>query len=204
MANVLRGGFHPIDGIRFKPQIFTVASGYAPANSNIGLARGEVVVLTTAGTIEICEAGDADLILGVVTSVKFRGSDGSPVYGGVLPTGHTYSGAANVSNPLAPVIEVCVDPDMQFFACVVTGTTNALAYAGVGANMDLSATSATSTSSVYRESLRTLDGTFVAATAQFRIDDIVRGAWNDVTSASYQVKCSINEGFHSLYSPAGI
>ncbi len=204
MANTFRGGFHPIDGIRFKPQIFTVASAYAPANSNIGIARGEVVVLKTTGTIEICEAGDADLILGVVTSVKFRGSDGSPVYGGVLPTGHTYSGEANVANPNAPIIEVCVDPDMQYYACVAAGTTSALAYAGIGANMDLSATSATSTSSVYRESLRTLDGTFVAGIAQFRIDDIIRSAGNDVTSANYMVKCSINEGFHSFFSTAGI
>lgn len=204
MPNVLRGGFHAIDGIRFKPQKYTVASAYAPANGNIGIARGEVVTLKTTGTLEVCEAGDADLVIGVVASVTFKGSDGSPVYGGVLPTGYTYTGEANLANVNAPIIEVIVDPDMQWYACVVTGSTTALVYAGLGANMDLSATSATTTSAAYRESLRTLDATFVAATAQFRIDDVIRDAQNDVTLASYRVKCTINEGFHAFHSQAGI
>jgi hypothetical protein len=204
MANVLRGGFHPIDGIRFKPQKYTCVSAYAPSNSNIGVARGEVVTLKTTGVLEIAEAGDADLILGVVQSVTYKGTDGSTVYGSYLPTGYTYTGDPNVSNPNAPIIEVIVDPDMQWFGCVVTGSTSALVYAGLGANMDLSATSSTTTSSVYRESLRTLDASFIAGTAQFRIDDVIKDALNDVTLASYRVKCTINEGFHVFHSQAGI
>lgn len=204
-ANIMRGGFHAIDGIRYKPGIFTVASAYAPANSNIGIARGEVVTFKTAGVLEVCEAGDADLILGVVSSVKYKAADGQWVYGGYLPTGYTYTGDPNVSNPNAPIIEVMLgEPGIQWYACVATATTSALAYAGIGANMDLSATSATTTSSAYKESLRTLDGTFVAATAQFRIDDILRDARNDVTFANYRVKCSVNEGFLAPYSLAGI
>lgn len=206
MANVPRRGFHPIDSARFKPRIFSVASAYAPANSCIGIAKGEVVELVTAGTLEIVDAGAADsgLLHGVVKSVSYIAADGSRVYGGVLPTGYTFTGNANVNNPLAPLIEVWVDPDIEYMACVVTGTTDALAYAGVGANMDLSATSSTSVSAAYRESLRTLDATFVAGTAQFRITDIVRDPAQDITAAMYRVKCMFNEGFHPYFSAAGI
>lgn len=204
MANILRGGFHPVDSARFKPRKFSVASGYAPANSCVGIAKGEVVKLVTAGTLQIADAGDAALILGVVKSVRYIGSDGSPVYGAYLPSGHTFTGDAAVNNFNAPWIEVWVDPDIEYMACVVTGTTNALAYAGLGANMDLSATSSTTVSTVYKESLRTLDATFVAGIAQFRINDIIRDPINDVTSANYRVKCQINEGAHQFLSTAGI
>lgn len=204
MANILRGGFHPVDSARFKPRRFTVASAYAPANSLPGIARGEVVTLVTAGTLEVSAAGAAALILGVVADVRYIAADGSVVYGGYLPTGYTYSGEANIANPLAPVISVWVDPDIEYIACVAAGTTSALAYAGVGANMDLSATSATTMSTTHKESLRTLDGTFVAGTAQMRINDLVRDPLNDVTSANYRVRCQINEGIHQYFSGAGI
>jgi hypothetical protein len=206
MANNLRGGFRLIESGRSKMRKVSVASGYTPANSCPGIAVGEVVELVTAGTVEIVDAGAADtgLLWGVVNSVSFMGADGRRVFGGVLPAGHTFTGNANITNPLAPIIEVIIDPDAEYEACVAVGTTNALAYAGVGANMDLSATSATTVSSVYRESLRTLDGTFVAATAQWRIEDILRDPINDVTAANYRVRVSINEGSSRYLSLAGI
>ena len=206
MSNILRGGLHPVDTARAKTRLFSVASGYAPANSCPGIAKYEVVELVTAGNLEIVDAGAADsgLLLGVVKSVTYIGSDGSKVYNGVLPTGYTFSGNANVSNPLAPIIEVWVDPDIEYWACVAAGTTNALAYAGVGANMDLSVTSATSVSTVYKESLRTVDATFVAGTAQLRVLDVVRDPVNDITTASYRIKCRLNEGSHPYLSLAGI
>lgn len=208
MANNLRGGFRLIEGNQgaVKCRKVSVASAYAPANSCPGIAVGEVVEFVTAGTVEIVDAGAADsgLLWGIVRSVSFIGGDGRRVYGGVLPTGHTYTGNANISNPLAPIIEVICDPIAEYEACVAVGTTNALAYAGVGANMDLSATSATSVSTAYRESLRTLDGTFVAATAQFRILEILRDPINDVTGANYRVRVGINEGSDRYLSLAGI
>lgn len=206
MANIYRQGFHPVDSARFKPRIFSVASGYAPTNSCLGIAKYDVVTLVTAGNIELVDAGAADSrkILGVVASVRFANTDGSPNYGGYLPSGYTFSGNANVSNPLAPIIEVWVDPDIEYWACVVTGTTNALAYAGVGANMDMSVTSATTVGTVYRESLRTLDAAFITSTAQFRITDVIRDPINDVTAAMYRVKCQINEGFASVLDTGGI
>lgn len=206
MANNLRGGFRPIESGRYKTQKLSVASGYTPANSCPGIAVGEVVEVVTAGTLEIVDAGaaDAGLLFGVVKSVSFIGGDGRRVYGGVLPAGHTFTGNANITNPNAPWVEVFMDPDMEFEACVVGGTTNALAYAGLQANMDLSVTSATTVSTTYRESLRTLDGTYVAGTAQFRILDILRAPNNDVTSTFYRVRVGINEGSHRYLSLAGI
>lgn len=206
MANILRGGFHPIDQLRHKPRKMSVASGYAPANALLGIARGDVVTQLTDGTIAVLGAGAADalLILGIVSSVSYVDAAGTRQFGGIIPTGHTFAGNANVSNPLAPVVEVIVDPAVEYYACVAVGTTNALAYAGIQANMDLSATSATTVSNVTHESLRTLDGTFIAGTAQFRITDIVRDSINDVTSANYRVKCMINEGMHQFLSLAGI
>ena len=208
MANQLRCGFRVIEGAgrHLKMRTVSVASGYTPANSCPGIAVGEVVEFVTAGTVEILGDGgsDAGLAFGIVKSVSFIGGDGRRVYGGVLPAGHTFSGNANITNPNAPRIEVIVDPAAEYEACVASTSTNALAFAGVGANMDLSATSATSVSTTYRESLRTLDGTYVAGTAQFRIEEILTDPVNDVTSTNYRVRVSINEGSHRYLSLAGI
>jgi len=208
MANQLRGGFRLIESgsKTLKMRTVSVASGYTPANSCPGIAIGEVVEFVTAGTVEILGDGasDAGLAFGIVKSVSFIGGDGRRVYGGVLPAGHTYSGNANITNPNAPRIEVICDPGAEYEACVAVASTNALAYAGVGANMDLSATSATTVSTVYRESLRTLDGTFVAGTAQFRILEILADPVNDVTAANYRVRVGINEGSDRYLSLAGI
>ena len=143
MANILRGGFRPVRSDEFQVRKVSVASGYAPSNSCPGIASGEVVRFVTAGTVEISDAADAAAIFGVVKSVSYIGGDNRRIFGGVIPTGHTYTGNANVSNPLAPIVEVWFDPDIEYEVCVATATTNALAYAGVGANMKLSATSAT-------------------------------------------------------------
>lgn len=206
MANNLRGGFRLIESGRTKMRKVSVASGYTPANSCLGIAVGEVVEFVTAGTVEILGDGasDAGLAFGIVNSVSFMGTDGRRVFGGVLPAGHTFTGNANITNPLAPIIEVIVDPDAEYEACVAVGTTNALAYAGIGANMDLSATSATTVSTVYRESLRTLDGTFVAGTAQFRVLEVMKDPINDITAANYRVRVGINEGSDRYLSLAGI
>jgi len=92
------------------------------------------------------------------------------------------------------------------YLCSTAGaaTTSALIGAGSGANMDLSATSATTVDTVYKRSLRTLDGTFVAGTAQFRVLEQMRDPWVEMTSTGYILRVQINEGFHPFLSPAGI
>jgi hypothetical protein len=59
-------------------------------------------------------------------------------------------------------------------------------------------------STVYGRSGHHLDGTYVAATANFRILEILRRPDNDLTLQYQKVRCMINEGFHAFTSSAGV
>jgi hypothetical protein len=199
MANILRGGFHPRKGINAvpKPRRYEVASSYGTA-----LFPGDVVTLVTAGTVEACTAGGAPLILGVIAHVSYV-SNNKRIYGQYIPATTVYApttrGSANASYAY-----VWDDPSIEYIASVSSHAdtdTAAEVYAAVGSNMDLVATAG---STVYGRSGHTLDGNEVAATAQFRIVEIIRDPANDLTSANFRVACMINEGFHVLTSAAGI
>jgi hypothetical protein len=205
MANYVNKGFWPVAADRWEPRPYTVASGYDPANNCVGIAPGDVVKLVTAGSLQLCDAGDSALILGVVHSVRYKDANGNLITGGYLPEATTYSGDTSINNPNAPIVMVYDQPNIEYIASVAgAATTEALIAAGTGANMDLSATSSTSVDTVYRRSLRTLDGTFVAATAQFRVLELFRQPGIEYTSTNFRVRCMINEGFHASFSPAGI
>jgi hypothetical protein len=203
-VNPVKLGFRPIGGDRIEPRPYSVASGYSPSNSHPGIAPGEVVKLVTAGTVQVADAGDTTL-LGVVAAVKYRDTAGNIVSGSYIAAGYTFSGqpAAKI-NPLAPVIYVWDQPNMEYIANVATTTTLATFVAGVGANMDLNATSSTGVDTVFARSKRQLDGTFVAGTANFRILELIREPAQDFTVANIRVRCMINEGSHVLMSGAGI
>lgn len=194
MANVLKGGFHPIDATKWKPRRYEVASGYGTA-----IFPGDVMNLVTAGVAEVAAAGNTTL-LGVCAWVSYVGADGKRVYGGYVPASTTYSPTARGSRN-ATYVGIWDQPGMEYMAQVASAAGAATAYAGVGANMDITATAG---DTVYKRSNHELDGTFVGATAQFRILEILRNPSQDLASTRYLVKCMINEGFHAFHSAAGI
>lgn len=194
MANIIRGGFHPRRGLRAIPQVrrYEVASSNATA-----VFPGDAVDLVTAGVVQPASAGGT--VLGVVAHVSYV-SNNKRVYGQFIPVTTVYSPTARGSSN-ASYAYVWDDPSIEYVTSVNVATTAALNYAGVGANMDLSAGAG---STVYGRSGHLLDGTYVAATAQFRILEMLRNPVNDLTSQYQQVVCMINEGFHPFFSPAGI
>lgn len=207
MANQARLGFTPASG-NGSPRRYTVASGYTPSNSCPGIAPGEVVKIVAAdSTIAILNVGDTGVGLGIVASVSYIGTDGKRQYGGYIPAGHTFTGDADVINPLAPIVEVWDQPDLDYFASMAVDSGTALTeFQKVGANMELTATSSTSVDTVYKRSLRALSGTAATtATLPFRLLEIIRSPAQDYGAASY-LRCRVtwNAGFHAFYQSTGV
>lgn len=200
MANVLQGGFHPVDALRARARPYPVASGYGTA-----IFRGDVVTLVTAGVCEICTAGDTDLILGVVKEVEYY-SGGKLIRDRYVPASTTYSPTTlwPSNRRTATRIWVYDDPNTEFWACVssaATTDTAAEVLAARGSNMDHTATAGNTT---YKQSGFVLDGTAVAATAQWRILEPRIMPGNDLASVNWQARVIANEGFHVFHSQAGI
>jgi hypothetical protein len=198
MANIVRGGFHPRRDVGIpSPRRYEVASSYGTA-----LFPGDVVTLLTDGTVAASSAGDAALILGVISHVSYV-SNSVRVFGPYIPATTVYTPTTRGSIQ-ASYVYVWDDPNIEYIACLAShANTNTAAkiYAAVGSNMDLVATAGSTT---YGRSGFTLDGNPIAGTAQFRILEVLRNPANDLTSANAQVVCQINEGEMPLESPAGI
>lgn len=196
MANVLKGGFWPVHEARAKARRYEVASGYGTA-----IFAGDVVALVTAGVVEVAAAAGTDL-LGVVKEVEYT-SGGKRIRSTYVPATTTYSPTARGSVN-ATYVWVYDDPDLEYIACVDSHSntnTEALARAALGSNMDITAGAG---NTVYKRSGHTLDGNPIAGSAQFRVLEILRRPGNDLTSANWQVKCMINEGFHAHTDTAGV
>ena len=197
MANTLFGGFRPVYGQRSRATRYEVASGYGTA-----LFAGDFVTLVTAGTVEACTAGGAPLLLGSIKELEYT-LNGQRVRTTYVPASTTYTPTARGSKN-ATYAWVYDDPAMEYLVCLAShaGTdTEAEVHAAIGSNMDLVATAG---NTVYRRSGFTLDGNPIAATAQFRINEVHRIPGRSLGSANLIVRVSINEGFHAFHSSAGI
>jgi hypothetical protein len=196
MANLLIGGFTPRRGLRAvqQPRRYEVASSFGTA-----IFPGDFVTIDTAGTAVLAAAGSGT-ILGAVSHVSYWSGTGR-IYGQYIPATTVYSPTARGSYQ-ASYVYVWDDPSVEYVASVDVATTAALNYAGVGANMDIKVSDAGST--VYGRSGHKLDGTYVAATAQMRIIEMLRSPANDLTLVNQRVVCMINEGFHAFTSASGI
>lgn len=204
MSNILKGGFHPRRGLRAvpSPRRYEVASGYGTA-----LFPGDAVVFQAAtsglnsGTIMAAGAGSGK-ILGVIAHVSYVATTGFRVYGPYIPASTTYTPTSRGSGN-ASYAYVWDDPSIEYIACVNVGTTAALNYAGIAQNMNLFTSTAGST--VYGRSGHQLDGTYQGtADAQFRIIEMLRSPFNDLTSQFQTVVCRINDGTDPFMSNAGI
>ena len=208
MANQARLGFTPCGSNgRGQPRRYTLASGYAPINGCLGVAPGEVVSTVATGDGKVIIAAPTSVIVGVVASVSYKDATGVRVYGGYVPSGTTYTGDASVLNPNAPIIEVWDDPGMEYIASALVDSGTALTeYAKVFANMDISATSATTVDTVFRRSLRTLTGTEnTTATFPFRVLEMLRSPSQDYAATSYlRFKVGINAGMHAFFQSTGV
>jgi len=207
MSNQPRLGFTPVQGSQWGTRRYTVASAYAPSNSCPGIAAGEVVKRVADGTIAIQNVGDTGNLLGVVASVTYLASDGRKIYNGVLPTGYTYTGDADVINPFAPIIEVWDNPNIEYMAQLLADSGTPLTeFAKNFSNMELTATSSTSVDTYYKRSLRALSGTdATTATLPFRLVEILRNPAQDYSATSYlRVKCVMNVGAHPFYNSTGL
>lgn len=198
MSNFVRGGFHPrrTNGTS-GPRRYEVASSYGTA-----LFPGDFVTLLTDGTVAASTAGDAAFLLGCIAHVSYF-SNNVRVFGPYVPATTVYTPTTRGSIQ-ATYVYVWDDPGIEYIANLASNTntnTAAKIYAAVGSNMDLIAGAG---STVYGRSGYTLDGNPIAATAQFRILEVLRNPANDLTSANAQVVCMINEGFHAFDSAAGI
>ena len=198
MANVLDGGFHPVNEGSARATRYEVASSYGTA-----IARGDVMTVVTGGVAEVCTAGDADLIAGVCKEISYV-SDGKRIFSTYIPATTVYSPTSRGSRN-ATYVWIWDDPDTEYWVNVNTShadsDTAAEVYALVGANMDHVATAP---DSVYKRSRFTLDGNSIEATAQWRIKAVRRIPGNDLSLIGFQVLVQVNEGFHPHYSAAGI
>ena len=196
-TNILRGGFHPTRGIGqvARPRRYEVTSG-----NTLAVFSGDCVdLLGTGYAYPSAAGGSPGAILGVVSHCSYVGALGR-IYSNYIPASTTYSPTARGSNN-ASYVWVWDDPSIEYIADVDTGTTAALNYAGQGGNMDIVASAG---STVYGRSGHHLDGTYVAATANFRILEMLRRPDNDLTLQYQKVRCMINEGFHAFASSAGV
>lgn len=201
MANVLFGGFKPVDGLKHRARPYPIASGYGTA-----LFRGDMVTLVAAGTVEAATAGDADLVLGVIKEIEFN-QNGKRIRDSYYPASSTYSPTTlwPGNTRTSAVAYVYDDPNTEFWGCVAShanSDTLAEVLAARGANMDITASAG---STVYKQSGHVLDGTVTAGTAKrVRITEPRRIVGNDLTAANWQLRFQICEGFHVFHSSAGI
>jgi hypothetical protein len=198
VANILFGGFHVTDATRWRARRYELASGFATA-----VFRGDLMTLVTAGTVDLVTAGGSPLILGAVRDVSFV-RNGKREYDTMVPAGTTYTPTTRGSRN-STYVWVYDDPSTEYWASVSSNSgtnTAALIYAAIGSNMDIIAGAG---STVYRQSGHTLDGNPIAATAQMRVLEVRRQPANAIDgTANFQIRCSINEGFHPYFSAAGI
>jgi hypothetical protein len=209
MANQARYGFIPVQASsqRFQPRKYVLASGYAPINSQVGVAPGEVVSVAAAGNGQVIVCPPGGQVLGVVASVTYKDTNGVRVYGGYVPSGTTYTGDSATYNVNAAYVWVWDDPAMEYLAeAIVDSGTPLTEYQKVFANMDLSATSSTSVDTFYKRSLRTLTGTEATTnTFPFRVTELLRSPSQDFSATSnLRFKVQINNGFHPYYQATGV
>jgi hypothetical protein len=160
---------------------YGIASGY-----NTNIFTGDAVELHTDGTITVGAAGATNLI-GVFNGCFYTDSTGKPTYSKYWPADTVASDA------VAFVID---DPNVVFEAQEDSTNIGASWPANRGSNADLVSTHAGSTKTG-RSGMELDSSSITAATAQFRIVDVVSDEYNSETSSAngnYLVR--INEGLH--------
>ena len=160
---------------------YGIASGY-----NTNIFTGDAVELHTDGTITVGAAGATNLI-GVFNGCFYTDSTGKPTYSKYWPADKVASDA------VAFVID---DPNVVFEAQEDSTNIGASWPANRGSNADLVSTHAGSTKTG-RSGMELDSSSITAATAQFRIVDVVSDEYNNETSSAngnYLVR--INEGLH--------
>lgn len=165
-----------------------VASGFSLQNSCVGIAPGDVVKRVSDGTVILAEAGDTS-ILGVVKDVSYLGSDGRRVYGGYVPAGTTYTGDADILNPNAIIVHVWEDLDIEYETYLSTASATVLTnWQQTFNSSDLTATSSSSVDTVYKRSLRGVNGSTQTGSAQVSILDIIRNPGQDYASQYLRIR----------------
>ncbi len=193
MANLLRGGFSPVGGNRARPVKRCVASGFSLQNSCVGIAVGDVVKPVSDGTVILAEAGDTGII-GVIASVTYKDASGRKVYGGYVPAGTTYTGDADVLNPNAIIVEVWEDLDIEYETYLSSASATVLTNFQQGFNStDLTATSSTSVDTVYKRSLRGVNGSTQTGSANVVIKEILLSPGQDYGATNLRVKVKFIE-----------
>jgi len=160
---------------------YGIASGY-----NTNIFTGDAVELHTDGTVTVGAAGATNLI-GVFNGCFYTDSTGKPTYSKYWPADTVASDA------VAFVID---DPNVVFEAQEDSTNIGASWPANRGSNADLVSTHAGSTKTG-RSGMELDSSSITAATAQFRIVDVVSDEYNSETSSAngnYLVR--INEGLH--------
>lgn len=187
MSNVLRFGFHPVQGSRARARRYEVASSYGTA-----LYRGDACTLVTAGTIEKATEGGADLIAGVIKEFEYT-SGGKRIRDHYLPATTVYSPTARGSVN-ASVVWVYDDPDMEFWVPIINPTaaaSEATNWAGLGANMDIDDVDAGNTT--MKRSGHALDGTFSTGAKRCTILELVRVPGRDLASNNFMARIRFAE-----------
>ena len=160
---------------------YGIASGY-----NTNIFTGDAVELHTDGTVTVGAAAATNLI-GVFNGCFYTDSTGKPTYSKYWPADTVASDA------VAFVID---DPNVVFEAQEDSTNIGASWPANRGSNADLVSTHAGSTKTG-RSGMELDSSSITAATAQFRIVDVVSDEYNnDTASANGNYLVRINEGLH--------
>lgn len=161
-----------------------------------GIFKGDCVKLVSDGTVIACAAGDA--VYGVVTSVvRYKDSTGVVRSGNYLPASTSYSNAPGLANPqasivaLIPVVGQVFEVDVDTAVASITAAQDLM-----GNNANIVAGSGNTTSG---RSGHLLDGGSTTApattsTLQWRLLEVVPDPLNDVTSANWKARVTINKG----------
>ena len=160
---------------------YGIESGY-----NTNIFTGDAVELHTDGTITVGAAGATNLI-GVFNGCFYTDSTGKPTYSKYWPA------STVASDAVAFVID---DPNVLFEVQEDSTNIGASWPDNRGSNADLVSTHAGSTA-IGRSKQELDSSSITAATAQFRVVDVVSDEYNsDTDSANGNYLVRINEGLH--------
>lgn len=193
MANITQGGFRWIKN-RYGANVEPIEERFAASGLATGIFHGDTVKLVSDGTIAPATAGDA--VYGIAkAAIRYKNSSGQIVAGNFLPANTTYNGAPSLSNPEASVISVTLAQGQVFEAdCDTAQASLTAAQDFMFNNADMAAGAGGST--ITGRSTQVINGASGTGTptATWRLLEVVPGPLNDVTSANWKVRVTLNEG----------
>lgn len=192
-----------IGGIRWVRNLY---GGRMPVEEAVVISAGSGNIFTgdpikpvSDGTVIVAAGGDTT-IMGICIGVKqYKDAAGVIRSGNYLPTGTTYNGAPELTNPEASIIRYVPVRGQEFeIDCNTAAATETAAVDTYRNNADISVGTGSTTTG--RSACVLANSSPGTATANVRIRGKALGPKNDVTAVNWKALIEFNE----LYSPGAV